>query len=171
MRGLFGILDNWTELLRKAMSCLAPGGWIEIADVCYMTASDDGSLDNAKGLRRFDAMYRKALNLMNPDLGTVSSLYEKMVDAGFQNCSVMKRKIPVSDMSNDPELNELSKYSLEVHEIDTAIISERALQPILNLSAKEVETVLADALSDMRDKNIHAYRFGYVFCAQKPLGA
>ncbi|KOS42300.1 hypothetical protein ACN38_g6802 [Penicillium nordicum] len=151
------------------MSCLAPGGWIEVADVCYMTTSDDGSLDNAKGLLRFDAMYRKALNQMNPNLGTLSSLYEKMVDAGFQSCSVTKRKIPVSDMSTDPELNELSRYSLEIHEMDTAIISERALQPILNLSTKEVETVLADALRDMRDKNIHAYRYGYVFCAQKPL--
>jgi hypothetical protein len=105
-------------------------------------------------------MFKKTLELMNQDIETISSLEEKIVDAGFQSCSVVKGKLPFSYTPNVSELKEISTYSPELHEIDTTVISERGLRPILNLSAIEVETVLAEALSDMRDKNIQAYRHG-----------
>ncbi|KAJ5612589.1 S-adenosyl-L-methionine-dependent methyltransferase [Penicillium lagena] len=160
IRGLVGFIQSWSGLLRKALNCLAPGGWIEIADISYVTFSDDGSLDQADGLRRFDKMFEDTLARMGDKLETPSLLGQIVADVGFQNTSVTKRKLPFSDFSDNVDMKEIAESSAIFHRMDATIIAERGLQPVLNLSAEEVESVLADALRDMDEPKIKAYRHG-----------
>lgn len=141
-------------------SRLAPGGWVEIFDIGYITTSDDDSYVTAKGLIRFDNLFKKVLEQLKQDLELFPVLDQVLSDIGFQNSSVTKRKLPFSDFSDDLEMKEIVLVSSKLHEMDTAIIAERGLQPMLNLPAEEVESLLRDAFADMRDTKIHAYRNG-----------
>lgn len=110
---------------------------------------------------RFDNLFRKVLEKLKQDLELLPVLHHVMSDIGFQNSSVTNRKLPFSDFSDEPEMKEIIHVSSKLHEMDTTIITERALQPMLQLSAEEAQTVITDAFTDMRDTTIHAYRNGY----------
>jgi hypothetical protein len=125
-----------------------------------MTFSDDGSLAQAKGLLHFDEMFAKTLARMGENPQTTSLLGQFMTDGGFQNISVIKRKLPFSAFSDELDMKEIAHDSSEFHKMDAAIIAERGLQPMLNLSSEQVRAVLANTLHDICDTKIHAYRHG-----------
>ncbi|PKY00573.1 S-adenosyl-L-methionine-dependent methyltransferase [Aspergillus campestris IBT 28561] len=167
IRGLVGFIHSWPDLLRRVHASLAPGGWLEIADLGPHTLSDDGSLSQAQGLLQFDKLSDKMLGTMGQQVGLVTRLGDMMETAGFQDVSESTRKTPLSDWSDDVEMRQMASTSAALHEMDFRMIASRGLQPVLNLSSEKVEHVLSDALHDMHNKRIHAYKLRYTFTGCK----
>lgn len=46
-------IANWPNLFAQAYEFLNPGGWIELADVCYPLHSDDGTLTQDSALMKW----------------------------------------------------------------------------------------------------------------------
>ncbi|KAF7173847.1 hypothetical protein CNMCM5623_006108 [Aspergillus felis] len=158
IRGIVGFVDSWPDLFTRAFNCLAPGGWLEVADICYDTASDDGSLLRAHGLRRFDQLFQETLVKMGQDPRITPTLGQKMESAGFRPTLTAIHKTAFSDWSDDPEMKQTVNIASRLHEMDTIHIVERGIKPVLHLSANDADIVLAEALRDMRNIGVHAYR-------------
>ncbi|PLB37647.1 class I SAM-dependent methyltransferase [Aspergillus candidus] len=167
IRGLVGFIRSWPDLLRQVHASLAPGGWLEIADLGPHTLSDDGSLSQAQGLLQFDMMSDKMMGIMGQQVGLVTSLGDVMETAGFQDVSETTRKTPLSDWSDDPDMRQMASTSAALHEMDFRMIAGRGLQPVLNLPSEQVENVLSGALHDMHNKRIHAYKLRHTFMGCK----
>ncbi|XEU97659.1 hypothetical protein FSHL1_002945 [Fusarium sambucinum] len=158
---------DWPGFFSKAYESLAPGGWIELADI-YPITSDDGTL------RKDSATYEWATKLLE---GTKAigrpfdgaDKYKEQLEAqGFQNVQQTIFKWPQNTWPRDPKHKELGAWTLENICSGLDGLSSAVYTRVLGWTKEELEVLLAKVRRELKDKSIHAYWPIYVVYGQKP---
>lgn len=82
-RGMAGGIRNWDHLYGQIYKHLKPGGWVEMQEYEGWVRSDDGTLQNAKGLTRWQEEIDEASTKFGKRLNIAETHKQKLLDAGF----------------------------------------------------------------------------------------
>ncbi|KAL8932376.1 MAG: hypothetical protein Q9211_006347 [Gyalolechia sp. 1 TL-2023] len=110
IRQMYGSVADWPKLYKECYDHLAPGGYIEQAELNPVPKSDDGSIRPGDP---FDVCGKLAISAGNA-FGKSLTIEETMEDdirkAGFTDVVRRKFKWPIGAWSNDQRLKELGRW-------------------------------------------------------------
>lgn len=96
-RGLYGCVDEWSQLLGQAYAALTPGGWFESVEVkpyfCTET-TPDSQLHPGTILRRWGELAVEASDKSGRTLDVAGKVGGWMKRAGFINVTEKPFKVP-----------------------------------------------------------------------------
>lgn len=191
-RGMAGGIKNWDRLYEQIYRHLKPGGWVEMQEYEGWVRSDDGSLENAKPLSRWQEQIDEASTKFGKKLNIAETHKQKLLDAGFVNVRDDVFKVcwahemlpfrdhlktdddnyvcqcPISTWPKDPKFKEIGRYqlgqALESVESFTVALFTR----VLGYSREEAQLVMAQVRADLREPKNHFYVNYHFIYGQKP---
>jgi SAM-dependent methyltransferase len=97
-RTMSGSITDWDKLIRQAYTHLVPGGWVEFQEPIALCESDDGTLQNASDLMRWQELCNEAAAGFKKEIRVGNTLKARMEAAGFVDVHekvVKVRLIPI----------------------------------------------------------------------------
>ncbi|OAX80651.1 hypothetical protein ACJ72_05014 [Emergomyces africanus] len=171
VRDLFGSIPDWSTFMKQCLTCLKPGGYLEVSNASVWFDSDDGSIpaDEKHVLRQWGRLFRQAGDIMGKPTTISENQKDVMVDAGFEAVEETRLKLVVGSWPKDPALKQVGRY----HQLECLQGCEgwalALLTRVLKWDVDEVQVLLANFRSSVRDKSIHAYTPLSVVVGRKPL--
>jgi trans-aconitate methyltransferase len=83
MRAMAGSIRDWDRLMEQAMTSLLPNGWLEVQEFAVWIYADDGSMDRAPTVRRWQENLIEASKLFGKPMNVVDQHRSRMEAAGF----------------------------------------------------------------------------------------
>lgn len=84
-RTLSGSIGDWDRLIQQCYTNLSPGGWVEFQEPIALCESDDGTLEQAESMLKWQALCHDAANGFGKDIRVGSTLKQRMEQMGFVN--------------------------------------------------------------------------------------
>ncbi|KAF3120694.1 hypothetical protein TWF703_002352 [Orbilia oligospora] len=163
-------IDDWRNFIRQAYISLRPGGYIELHEELHGYYSDDGTYSAQTNLYRWNARCREAMQRFperEVDL-TSDEIVRYMRDVGFEDVVVRTYKVPMNGWPKDETYKEIGRLQqaqlLMVVETGTKVLLKRAL----DIDEDESMDLVRRAMTDMKNRAIHAYQKLYVIYGRKP---
>jgi ubiquinone/menaquinone biosynthesis C-methylase UbiE len=82
-RTMSGSISDWDRLVRQTYTHTKPGGWVEFQEPLALCESDDGTLELATDMVRWQQLCHDAAKKWGRDIRAGDSLKQRMTDAGF----------------------------------------------------------------------------------------
>jgi 2-polyprenyl-3-methyl-5-hydroxy-6-metoxy-1,4-benzoquinol methylase len=82
-RTMSGSITDWDKLIAQCYSHLVPGGWVEFQEPIALCESDDGTLDNAEDMLRWQELCYDAAAKFKKEIRVGNTLKQRMEEAGF----------------------------------------------------------------------------------------
>ncbi|KAL9101207.1 MAG: hypothetical protein Q9163_003509 [Psora crenata] len=172
-RYLAAAIVDWPKLARQCYEYTTPGGYTEFQDFDLTYYSEDGSLREDHAVATWDAIGIKALQDFNRDMCPGPKLEQWMKDAGFQNVTAQKYKLPIGPWPRDPHLvkdlrdtdqffhadriqKTIGSWNLVQIEDGLEGFTLRLFTQMLGWNVEEVQVLLANVRKDIRNPKIHA---------------
>lgn len=95
-RTMSGSISDWDKLIRQSYTHLVPGGWAEFQEPLALAECDDGTLDKAEDLLRWQDLCNNAAAGFGKDIRVGNTLKGRMEAAGFVN--VHEKVLKVSNI-------------------------------------------------------------------------
>ncbi|KAF4442945.1 hypothetical protein F53441_11589 [Fusarium austroafricanum] len=111
-RMVTGAMADWPGFFKRAYDNLAPGGWIEIADI-YPIACDDGSLPKDSATAEWVDKLLEGTKLIGRAFDGAYKYKEQLEAQGFQNVQQIIFKWPMNTWPKDVKYKELGAWTLE----------------------------------------------------------
>ncbi|KAG5300427.1 SAM dependent methyltransferase [Histoplasma ohiense] len=172
VRDLFGSIPDWTAFMKQCLTCLKPGGYLEVSNASVWLESDDGSIpaDAKHPLRQWGRLFRECGEIMGKTTSISENQRDVMIDAGFEAVEETRFKLVVGPWPKDPVLKQLGRY----RQIECLQGCEgwalALLTRVLKWDVEEVQVLLANFRACVKDRNIHSYTPVSVVVGRKPLG-
>jgi SAM-dependent methyltransferase len=83
VRTLSGAIGDWDKLTRQCYDHLQPGGWLEFQEPVALCESDDGTIENAHAMNRWQDLCNEAAKVFAKEIRVGQTLKQRMLDAGF----------------------------------------------------------------------------------------
>lgn len=83
VRTLSGAIGDWDKLTRQCYEHLKPGGWLEFQEPVALCESDDGTIENAHAMLRWQELCNEAAKVFAKEIRVGQTLKQRMLDAGF----------------------------------------------------------------------------------------
>lgn len=99
-----GAIVDWPKLFQQTFEHTKPGGFAEFQDFCFQYYSDDGSLKEEQALHKWMATLCQACVDFGRDPSPGLLLESGLKDAGFQNVTVKKYRVPVGPWAKDQHM-------------------------------------------------------------------
>lgn len=161
-------LADWPKFFERAYEALAPGGWIELADICPLT-SDDGSLTPDHSVSKWVNQLMEGCKAIGRPFDGAMKYKEQLEAQGFVNVQQVVFKWPQNKWPKDKKHKELGIWTLENISCGLHGLSSAVFTRILGWSAEELEVLLGQVRKDLKNTEIHSYWPIYVTYGQKPL--
>jgi SAM-dependent methyltransferase len=84
-RTMSGSISDWDKLVQQSYAHLTPGGWAEFQEPLALAESDDGTLDKAEDMLRWQELCNNAAAGFGKEIRVGDRLKAKMEAAGFTN--------------------------------------------------------------------------------------
>ena len=123
----------------------------------YLIECDDDTLKEHHALYKWSAYLEKASDLSGRTLRATQKYKDWMIEAGFEEVTVVKRKWPLNPWPNDRKLKELGAWNQVNMQDGVQGITLALFTRVLGMPQAEVEVFLADVRKDMRDRSVHSY--------------
>lgn len=107
---LTGGLTDWPKFMQRCFDNLAPGGWLELADITLPTQSDDGTLPADCALMQWADHGIKAGEMLSHSVISAKLYKQQMIDAGFVNVVEKVYKWPTNAWPKDPRYKEIGEF-------------------------------------------------------------
>ncbi|KAH8651602.1 S-adenosyl-L-methionine-dependent methyltransferase [Tricladium varicosporioides] len=160
---------DWPRFFEQSFKNLTPGGYIELADICFPVQVDDKSLLADSMLRKWsDLMLDASLKAQRP-INSAKFYKLQLETAGFTNVVEVQYRWPQNRWPKGAKFKELGIWNLENTAPELESFSMALFTRILGWSKEEVEVFLIGVRKEMKDTKIHAYWPIYVVYGQKPL--
>lgn len=88
-------------------SNLSPGGVIELQDIIYPMASDDGSLTETSSLKRWGVLLNEAFRGIGRPMDTAFAYETQLREAGFVDVQVVQEKWPTNRWPRDKKYKQM----------------------------------------------------------------
>ncbi|KAF7865759.1 hypothetical protein EAF04_005924 [Stromatinia cepivora] len=183
IRELFGCVIDWDVFFSETLSCLKPGGYVEILEHSVCPISDDDTVNE----KSFFTKWGKTVIGLGEKFGESFTIWEeskaRMEAAGFEDVVEVRYKWPMNPWpspehrthGNDGDkrwevLKELGRWNqYRVHEgIEGYMI--RLLTGVGGWSYEDAQLFLAEMRKVLKDENIHAYLDVAVVYGRRPGG-
>jgi len=168
IRNLSGSITDWPALYKQAFEHLKPGGWIEQSELEIEFKSDDGTLPPDGPMRTFSRLFKEAAEVTGQPFDVVNTMRRDIEQAGFVNIVEKFFKVPFGTWPSDPKLRELGKWTLLGFDTGLEGYVLAILTRALGWNAVEVQDLVAQLRTALRDRRIHSYHEVRVVYAQKP---
>ncbi|KAL8798879.1 MAG: hypothetical protein Q9182_006309 [Xanthomendoza sp. 2 TL-2023] len=140
---------------------LAPGGYIEQAEINPVAKSDDGSVTPGDLYDQCGKLAIAAGNAFGKSLMIEESMQDDIASAGFIDVVKEKYKWPVGAWSNDPRLKELGRWNLIHWNQGMEGWTMRFCTKHLGWTYDAVKEWNAEMRNTLRDRKYHAYQDVY----------
>lgn len=166
-RYMAGSIKNWPQLIRRCYQNLKPGGWLEIQESANTLYSEDGTLAPDNPMVKMMDGLMEACEKIGRTMDPAPSMQGWVKDAGFENISQQKFKLPIGSWPRDPRLKECGTFMalnfVEGVEAFTAVL----FQDVLGWSPEEVQVLNANVREAVQRKTAHPLFDFLVITAQK----
>lgn len=140
----------------------------------YWPRSDDNTLTETTPYAFRDFCYYVQMGVANLglDLHMISRLPQCLRDAGFDDVTEARHKLPIGRWARDRRQREKGIWFLRMILMEgLSAIAKRPLTQGLGWKAEQVEMFLVDVRKSLNDNSVHAYFPFTVVYGRKPLGA
>lgn len=93
-RTMSGSITDWDRLIQQSYTHLSPGGWLEFQEPIALCESDDGTLEKAEDMVRWQELCNDAAAGFKKDIRVGDTLKARMQAAGFVD--VQEKVVKVS---------------------------------------------------------------------------
>ncbi|KAG8529897.1 uncharacterized protein KY384_005378 [Bacidia gigantensis] len=188
LRYLAAAIKDWPALAKKAFENTKPGGFVEFQDFDLQYYSEDGSLKEDYKIYEWIVTLLEASRNFQREPSPGPNLEKLLKDAGFQNVTSQKYRLPIGPWPKDKHLVQnrrvspkyIRRYSAErvtsswnLVQIEDGLegFTLRLYTQTLGWKAEEVQILLANVRKDLRNPKIHAQFDFYAVYGQKPTDA
>ncbi|KAF8248365.1 S-adenosyl-L-methionine-dependent methyltransferase [Wilcoxina mikolae CBS 423.85] len=160
LRNLAQAVTDWPKLLAQAYRCTAPGKYIELAELCCITHSDDGTMPETHGAKRFMDLLGAAMQkLGRPAYVDGKSLKGNLEKAGFVDIKVHGYKQPFGPWPKEKRLKQVGAMAIMSAESGYHSYGMQLFTRILGMDTEEAEKACRDAVAATKNKNFHVYNY------------
>ncbi|KAL9630712.1 MAG: hypothetical protein Q9164_006282 [Protoblastenia rupestris] len=173
LRYLAAAIVDWPRLVRQCYEHTAPGGFTEFQDFDLTYYSEDGSLKEEQAVSKWITTLLGASRDFNRNPCPGPQLEQWAKDAGFQNVTAQKYRIPIGPWPRDEHLvriwtcdslnqcadraqKTIGSWNLVQIEDGLEAFTLRLFTQMLGWKTEEVQVLLANVRKDIRDPKIHA---------------
>ncbi|KAL2133618.1 hypothetical protein VTI74DRAFT_2020 [Chaetomium olivicolor] len=167
-RFLTGSIKDWPRFFQQSFEHLQPGGYIEVCDILYPMACDDGTLPDDSALQKWVRLVLEGTRRIGAPLDSALHYKQQLIDAGFQNVHEVKYKWPLNTWPKDKKHKELGAWSLMNFQDALSALSLMMFTNVLGWSREETELLLMEVRKDMKNTAYHGYWPIWVVYGQKP---
>ncbi|KAI8938498.1 hypothetical protein NX059_004388 [Plenodomus lindquistii] len=171
VRTMSGSITDWDKLIRQCYTHVQPGGWVEFQEPLALAESDDGTLEKAEHMCRWQDLCNDAAMGFKKDIRVGHTLKQRMIDAGFVDVHEKVVKIPVGPWPKDPKMKEIGRYQREHVAMGVEPYTLGFIGKVLGWSEAECRVLIAKVVSDVRDRAYHMYIRFYFVHGRKPQDA
>lgn len=159
MRALYGCIPDWTELHRKALRHLKPGGYLEHVEIGCQGLSDHVQLPDDHAFHTWaQSFYAAGEKMERPfTICLPGKSKEHMEEAGFVDIVETRLKLPVNGWPKDTRLKQAGMLFQHALDRDMEGFSMFALTQLLGWTREEVLLLVAQMRKAIRDKSICPY--------------
>jgi SAM-dependent methyltransferase len=83
VRTMSGAIGDWDRLCQQCYTHLQPGGWLEFQEPLALCESDDGTIETAHSMLRWQELCNDAAKMFTKEIRVGDKLAQHMRDAGF----------------------------------------------------------------------------------------
>ncbi|GAB1197605.1 hypothetical protein APSETT444_006903 [Aspergillus pseudonomiae] len=158
VRALYGAISNWPAFYRNMLIGLRPGAWFDQLEMSIQFRSDDGTVTPDHILAEWSRIFIEAGERFGKTFRIADLARQHMIDAGFENVTERRFKLPVGPWSKDEHYRQLGRWNLLHCEQGIEGWSMALLTRVMGWSYEEVQVFLAKMRKGLRDySKIHAY--------------
>ncbi|EQB44153.1 hypothetical protein CGLO_17127 [Colletotrichum gloeosporioides Cg-14] len=169
-RCMAACVTDWPKLVRTIYDNLNPGGWVEFQDSDFNYYSDDATLTEEHQFKQWSRDLVSALQSVGRDPCPGPKLKDWVKDAGFQNISHSRLKVPVGPWPKDRRYSDLGAMNLTQLLDGLEGFSMRVFCGILGQTQTEAQVLLAAVRKELKTRHLfHAQLDFHVVYGQKPL--
>lgn len=154
MRMMYGSIPDWTELDRKALKHLKPGGWFEHVEIGCQAESDHVEFPEGHPFNTWASLFYEAGEKMGRPwtICIPGNMSKHMEAAGFVDIREVKFKLPVGDWPKEKALKHAGLLFHTSLERDMEGFSAFVMREVLGWSQEEAAVFLAQMRQELRKK-------------------
>ncbi|RGP77715.1 hypothetical protein FLONG3_4174 [Fusarium longipes] len=167
-RTMTGSFADTEKFIQNSYEHLEPGGYLEMQDLTYPIACDDGTLLSDSALVRSGNLSIEASAKAGRAINLAPRYKEFFEKAGFTEVVEKKYRWPINEWPKDKHHKELGKWSYANMNNGLEGLLLALFTRFLGWSADEVMVLCSAMRKQLRDRNVHAYIPIYVVYGKKP---
>lgn len=171
VRTLSGAIGDWDKLTQQCYAHLQPGGWLEFQEPVALCESDDGTIETAEAMLRWQDLCNEAAKVFAKEIRVGQTLKQRMLDAGFVDVAEKVVKVPIGPWPKDPRMKEIGRYQREHMAMGIEPYTFGFIGKILGWSEEECRVLIAQVTNDVRRRDVHMYIKFYFVHGRKPTTA
>ncbi|KAK2751253.1 umta methyltransferase family protein [Colletotrichum kahawae] len=153
-RCMAACITDWPRLVRKIYDNLNPGGWVEFQDADFNYYSDDATLTEEHQFKEWSKSLLSALESVGRDACPGPKLQGWVKDAGFQEISHTRPKVPVGPWPKDEWYSDLGAMNLTQLLNGLEGFSMRVFCGILGQTQTEAQALLDAVRKELRTRHL-----------------
>lgn len=110
-RFMTGSIRDFPRYFKQCYDSLVPGGTLELIDIIYPLASDDGSLKPEHAAYKWSVLLQEGFAGNERPLNTALKYKEQLADAGFADVVEVKEKWPINGWAWDKKHKQVGRCS------------------------------------------------------------
>jgi SAM-dependent methyltransferase len=167
-RMMIASLTDVPKFCKQAFDNLNPGGWLEMVDLAYPVKINDGEFPKDSSLVKWSDLFTEALATMGRKSDCAVYYKDQMKEAGFINVVEKKYYIPSNRWPKDKKLKEVGMWQLENLTGGLEAITIGLFSRVLGWTKPEIDVLIAQVLTELKDTRIHSYWDVYAVYGEKP---
>ncbi|KAH7065704.1 methyltransferase [Paraphoma chrysanthemicola] len=167
-RTLSGSISDWEKLIQQSYTHLTPGGWVEFQEPIALCESDDGTLDAAVNLVKWQDLCNEAAAGFKKEIRVADTLKARMEAAGFVDVNEKVVKVPIGPWPKDARMKEIGRYQREHMAMGIEPYTLGFIGRVLGWSEAECRILIAKVINDVRNRALHLYIRFYFVHGKKP---
>ncbi|KAJ0357452.1 hypothetical protein COL154_010151, partial [Colletotrichum chrysophilum] len=155
---MMGSIQDWPKLISNCYKNLNPGGWAEFLEMGGEYSSDDGSFTHDHATYKWIKALFDGIASTGRDSRPGTKLKGWVENAGFENITYKKVKVPLGVWPKDPYYKEMGFLNL-INLLDgLEAFTLRIFCGVLGFTKEETMLQLAEVRKELKDKrSFNAY--------------
>ncbi|KAJ3525708.1 hypothetical protein NM208_g11523 [Fusarium decemcellulare] len=172
IRALYGSIDNWPRLYRKAYRTLVPGGWIEHFefDITLYSQAPEVRDDEDHIFKQWSRVLLEAMDRAGKTgrIGMDGNMRKYVEEAGFVDIVEKNYRVPCGEWMTDTKLKDIGFLNLLFWEQSLEGFALFLLKEIMGWEYTEITTFVARMHSALSDAKTQPYCLMTNVYAKKP---
>ncbi|RDW77001.1 hypothetical protein BP6252_05054 [Coleophoma cylindrospora] len=155
-RALFACFSSHSTVFKSAFQHTQPGGWFELQDAAFPFRCIDNSMAGTK-MEQWCSLVRTAASALGRDFAVVPKYKTYLEEAGFVDIVEKQMAWPIGSWAKGEKMKAIGAWCKEDVLLGLPAWSMAALTRGLGMEASEVEKLLNEVRSELREGGLHCY--------------